>query len=239
MGVRLWRPLWHTSAQMFLKYSPGSRDNLLQGQVCAVVYLTIIVIVTIVWDNLRLCGTLYLIYILNKVVNCEQSRVFKSLDFVSGLYNCLEFSHSYDSCVYIRDRSLFIARWGGGGRGNLGLNKVKFSRPPFECYFAEVLPPNNIWWPSRSPPHHVFIFQTNLSGPPSESFQSLHWSRLLGSQLRLIPPFVLLKIKWSPPSKSSAPQAINNDRSLRLCKHGYYSWEKICITFVPYLSWVF
>ena len=37
---------------------------------------------------------------------------------------------------------------GGGGRGtaaleNLGLTKVKFSRSPFECYFTEVIPPNN------------------------------------------------------------------------------------------------
>ena len=42
----------------------------------------------------------------------------------------------------------------------------------------------------------VFIFKENLSAsPPSESFQSLQQSLLLGSQLRLIPPFVLLKIK--------------------------------------------
>ena len=45
------------------------------------------------------------------------------------------------------------------------------------------------------PPAHVFIFQENLSGPPSESLQSFQRSLLLGSQLRLIPPFVLLKIK--------------------------------------------
>ena len=35
---------------------------------------------------------------------------------------------------------------------------------------------------------HVFIFQANLSGPPSESFQSFQRSPLLGSQLQLIPP---------------------------------------------------
>ena len=34
---------------------------------------------------------------------------------------------------------------GGGGVGleDLGLNKVKFSRSPFEYYFTEVIPPNN------------------------------------------------------------------------------------------------
>ena len=26
---------------------------------------------------------------------------------------------------------------------DLRLNKVKFSRPPFECYCTEVIPPNN------------------------------------------------------------------------------------------------
>ena len=45
------------------------------------------------------------------------------------------------------------------------------------------------------PPAHVFIFQENLSGPLSESFQSFQLSLLLGSQLRLTPPFVVLKIK--------------------------------------------
>ena len=62
-------------------------------------------------------------------------------------------------------------------------------------------------------PQHVFIFQANLSGPPSESFQSFQWSPILGSQLRLIPPFVLPKIKWSPENPPRL-QAINNDWSL-------------------------
>ena len=48
------------------------------------------------------------------------------------------------------------------------------------------------------PPHppHVFIFQANLSGPLSESFQSFQRSPLLGS--------------WV----TTDPQGINNDRSL-------------------------
>ena len=120
----------------------------------------------------------------------------------------------------VRDRSLFIALW-GGGRGrwaaeDLWLNKVKFSRSPF-CLNVTSLK----WSPLKTfddfsdPPPFVFIFQANLSGPLSESFQSFQRSSLLGSQLRLIPPFVLPKIKWSPP-KSSPPPAINNDRSLKL-----------------------
>ena len=72
--------------------------------------------------------------------------------------------------------------------------------PPFECYFTEVIPPNNIWWLSRSS-HPMFSFSKQIwAVPPLPwSCQSFQWSPLLGSQLRLIPPFVLLKIKWSPP----------------------------------------
>ena len=100
----------------------------------------------------------------------------------------------------------------GGGFG------AKQGDSPFYCYFTEAIPPNNFWWLSQSPPH-VFTFQANLSGPPSEPFQSFQRFPLSGSQLRLIPPFVLLKIKWSPlkssvPPPPPSPNAINNDRSL-------------------------
>ena len=65
------------------------------------------------------------------------------------------------------------------------------------------------------PPAIVFIFQANLSCSPSESFQSFQWSTLLGSQLLLIPPFVLLKVKWSPKIlHRPPPPAMNNDWSL-------------------------
>ena len=74
-----------------------------------------------------------------------------------------------------------------------------------------MIPPTNFWWLSQPP--HVFVFQANLSGSPSESFHRFQWFPLLGSQLRLIPPFVLLKIKWSPLKSSGfPPQVINNDR---------------------------
>ena len=66
-------------------------------------------------------------------------------------------------------------------------------------------PPNQTFDDFRDLPPHVFIIQANLSDPPSESFQSFQWSPLLGSQLRLIPPFVLLKIKWYPAKSSALP----------------------------------
>ena len=90
-----------------------------------------------------------------------------------------------------------IIYWGGGG--DLGLNKAKFSRFPLWLLFYRSDPPLITFDDFRDPLPHVFIFQANLSGPPSESFQSFQQSPLLGSQLRLIPPFVLPKIKWPPP----------------------------------------
>ena len=60
------------------------------------------------------------------------------------------------------------------------------------------MPPNNIWWLSRSPaPMSSFFKQIWVVTPlnPSKAFSDLP---LLGSQLRLISPLVLPKIKWSP-----------------------------------------
>ena len=57
-----------------------------------------------------------------------------------------------------------------------------------------MIPPNNFWWLSRSPPPNMSSFQASLSGPPSESFQIF-----LG----------VLSYDWPPP-----PQGINNVRSL-------------------------
>ena len=58
----------------------------------------------------------------------------------------------------------------------------------------------------RDPPPHAFIFQANLIGPPSESFQSFQWSPLLGSQLRLIPPFCSPKNQVIPPKILRSPR---------------------------------
>ena len=78
--------------------------------------------------------------------------------------------------------------------------------PPFECYFPEVIRYNNIWWLSRSPlPMSSFSKQIWAVPPLPWSFESFQWSPLLGSRLRLIPPFVLLKIKWSPHNPPSPP----------------------------------
>lgn len=41
----------------------------------------------------------------------------------------------------LRDRSLFIAGGWGVGAEVLGLNKVKFSRSPFKCYFTDSCDP--------------------------------------------------------------------------------------------------
>ena len=54
-----------------------------------------------------------------------------------------------------------------------------------------------------------------LPPPPFKSFQSFQWSPLLGSQLRLIAPFVLLKIKWSPLKSSPTPIPLPGDNKNR------------------------
>ena len=80
-----------------------------------------------------------------------------------------------------------------------------------------MIPPNNFWWLSRSPPPpHVFIFQANLSGPPFESFQSFQ-----RSPLRTDPPFCSPKNEViSPNFLPPPPQAVNNDRSLKALAEG-------------------
>ena len=121
----------------------------------------------------------------------------------------------------LRDWSLFIA---GRGRGDWGLNKVKFSRSPLWTLLHWSDPPNNFWsrelscfwWLSRSP-KSLFAKKIWVPPPASESFQSLQQSLLLGSQLRLILPFVLLRIKWFPLKSFASPpppKAPNNDRTL-------------------------
>ena len=111
-------------------------------------------------------------------------------------------SRNLDSVTWsktcVRDRSLFIAGGGAGGSEDLGLNKGKFSQPPLWTLLHWSDPPNNFWWLSRPPfPPNAFIFRANLSGPPSESFQSFQRCPLLGSQLRLIP--LLFSQKSSDP----------------------------------------
>ena len=91
--------------------------------------------------------------------------------------------------------------------------KVKFSRSPLECYFTEVILPNNIWWLSRSP-------------PPMSSFSKKIWvvPLWIPPKFSAIPPFGF-SVATDPPFCSpknqvipsnilrSPPPAINNDRS--------------------------
>ena len=76
-------------------------------------------------------------------------------------------------------------------------------------------PPNNIWSLSRSPPLLMSSFSKRIwvvpPLNPSKVFRDCpFWV--------LSYPFVFLKIKWSPKNSPPppAPQAINNDRSLRI-----------------------
>ena len=64
----------------------------------------------------------------------------------------------------------------------------------------ELIPPNNFWWLSRSPPPTptCLLFKEVRVVPP------LNPSKVFSD-----PPFWVLSYDWSPP-----PQGINNDRSL-------------------------
>ena len=75
----------------------------------------------------------------------------------------------------LRDRSLFIEA--GGGGGGWGLNKGNLADPliTFDD-FREI------------PTPHVFIFQANLSGPPSESIKSFQRSPLWVLSYDRLPP---------------------------------------------------
>ena len=97
----------------------------------------------------------------------------------------------------------YLSPGGEGGERveDLGLNKVKFSRSPLWILlhwitfddFRDPLSPH-------SPSPTMSSFSKKIWVVPS-----LNPSKVSGD-----PPFVLLKIKWSP-----SPVAINNDRSLR------------------------
>ena len=97
---------------------------------------------------------------------------------------------------------------GGNRAEDFGLNKVKFTLSPLWMLLHCSDPPITFDDFRDLPPHPMSSFskQKWVIPPPNPSKVFID-SPLLGSQLRLIPPFVLLKIKWSPPG-------INNDRSL-------------------------
>ena len=61
-----------------------------------------------------------------------------------------------DSCL--RNRSLLSRAWGRGAE-DLGLNKVKFSRSPFECYFSQMIRPNQTFDDFRDPPPPPMFFK--------------------------------------------------------------------------------
>ena len=110
--------------------------------------------------------------------------------------------------------------WGAGRGGGFGAKtRWNLADPLFEFYFTEVIPPNNVWCLSRSPPMSSFSKQIWVVS--SESFQSFQRPPLFGSQQepiklvlssQLIPPFVLLQIKWSPLKYPAPPPPAPGDK---------------------------
>ena len=157
----------------------------------------------------------------NEAVTCGQSKTYQNDCVDTNRLMRVQWQRKR-----IRDRSLFIT-WGGGGAGGFGAKtRWNLADPLFEFYFTEVIPPNNVWRLSPSPPP-MSSFSKQIWVVPPECFQSFQRPPLFGSQQepiklvlssQLIPPFVLLPIRWSPLKYPAPPppQAINNDRSLML-----------------------
>ena len=150
----------------------------------------------------------------NEAVTCGQSKTYQNDSVDTNRLMRVQWQRKR-----IRGWSFIYRGFGSKTRWNL-------ADPLFEFYFTEVIAPNNVWCLSRSPPMSSFSKQIWVVSP--ESFQSFQRPPLFGSQQepiklvlssQLIPPFVLLQIKWSLlkyPAPLPPPQAINNDRSLML-----------------------
>ena len=99
-----------------------------------------------------------------------------------------------------RDRSLFIA-WGGGGKAeDLELNKVRFilADPPYERYFTEVIPSNNIWWLSRCP-SPCLHFPSKFEWSPLWILPKFSVIPPFGFSVTIDPPFCSPKNQVIPP----------------------------------------
>ena len=90
----------------------------------------------------------------------------------------------------LRDRSLFIA----GGEA-LVQTRWNLADPDFECYFAEVIPPNNSWWLSRFPRPMMSLCPSKFEWSPLWILPKFSVIPPFGFTV-MIPPFVLLNIKW-------------------------------------------
>ena len=105
--------------------------------------------------------------------------------------------------IEVRDRSLFTSR--GGGGEDFGLNKVKFRRSPLWMLLHWIIPPNKFWWFLRSPLPCLHFPSKFERSPHLILPKFLAIPQHLGSQLRLMPPFFLPKIKCSPPGNKYWP----------------------------------
>ena len=123
------------------------------------------------------------------------------------LFVCLLFVLvQHVSLVLIKPKGLVIIYRGRRGRWgwaqDLWARRWILADLPFECYFPEVILPNNFWWLSRSrlpappPSHHMSSFSKQIW-----VVDPLNRSKVFSD-----PPFWVLSYDRSP--------GINNDRSL-------------------------
>ena len=98
-----------------------------------------------------------------------------------------------------------------------------------------MIPPNNFWWLSRCPSPQCLYFPSKFKWSPLWILPKFSLIPPFGFSVTTDPAFVLLKIKWSPPNPPHL-LAINNDRSLRLCKPWILQLGKnlhnLCFSFI-------
>ena len=87
---------------------------------------------------------------------------------------------------------------------DLGLNKAKFSRFHCECYFTEVIHPNNIWWLSRSPPPMSSFTKRIWVVPPLNPSKVFNYPPF-GFSFTIDPPFCFPKNQVIPPKIPPSP----------------------------------
>ena len=101
--------------------------------------------------------------------------------------------------------TVIIIAWGWGG-GDL-------ADPPFECYFTEVIPPNNIWWLSRSPPPHpMSSFSKQIWVIPPLNPSKVFSGPLFGFSVTNDPPFCSHKNQVIPPKVKRPPLPSQGDK---------------------------
>ena len=99
-----------------------------------------------------------------------------------------------------------------------------------------MIPPNNFWWLSRSPFPPGLHFPSKFEWSPLWILPKFSLIPPFGFSVTTDPPFCCPKNQVIPPPNPPPLLAINNDRSLRLCKPWILQLGKnlhnLCFSFI-------